>query len=63
MFELTTGVNALDLQSIAEVASLHRRRHCRRWGGYYSNTCLVTGNNSLNGISVLNILNGFGGGW
>ena len=31
-------------------------------GGYRSNTCLVTGNGSLNNVGILNILNGFGGG-
>jgi len=62
MFELTTGTDTLSLQSIAGVGELHRRR-CYRRRSYYSNTCLVTGNGSLNGINVLNILNGFGGGW
>jgi hypothetical protein len=61
MFELSTGVEALGLQSIAEVAALHRRRH--HHGSYRKNVCLVTGNNSLNGVGILNILNGFGGGW
>ena len=61
MFELSTGVDALALQSIAEVAELHRRRH--HWRSWRQNVCLVTGNNSLNGIGILNILNGFGGGW
>ncbi len=62
MFELTTGTDTLSLQSIAGVGELHRRRRYGR-RSYYSNTCLVTGNGSLNGINVLNILNGFGGGW
>ena len=44
MFELSTGVDALDLQSLAEVAALHRHR--RR--SYSKNVCLVTGNYSLN---------------
>jgi hypothetical protein len=59
MFELTTGADALGLQSLAEVAALHRRRH--HYGSYRKNVCLVTGNNSLNGLNILNILNGFGG--
>ena len=58
MFELTTGTNALGLQSVAEVAALHRRRYHR---SRRKNVCLVTGNHSLNGVNVLNILNGFGG--
>jgi hypothetical protein len=60
MFELSTGDDALNLQSLADVAALHRRHH--RWS-YRKNVCLVTGNNSLNGVGILNILNGFGGGW
>ena len=59
MFELSVGVDALGLQSLAEVAALHRHR--RR--SYSKNVCLVTGNYSLNGVGILNILNGFGGGW
>ena len=59
MFELSTGVEALGLQSVAEVAALHRRRHWHR--SYRTNVCLVTANYSLNGVSILNILNGFGG--
>jgi hypothetical protein len=63
MFELTTGTDPLGLQSMEGVGSLYRRRHHRRHRSYYSNSCLVTANGSLNGISILNILNGFGGGW
>ena len=59
MFELTIGTDTLGLESIAEVGALHRRRRYRR-RSYYSNSCLVTGNGSLNGINILNILNGFG---
>jgi hypothetical protein len=57
MFELTTVDETLGLQSIAEVAELYRRRgyHHRRSGR--RNVCLVTANHSLNGISILNILN------
>jgi hypothetical protein len=57
MFELETVEETLSLQSIADVAELYRRR------GYYHrrsgrrNVCLVTANHSLNGISILNILN------
>jgi hypothetical protein len=60
MFELTTGADALGLQSVAEMAQLHRRHG----GGRVSvrkNVCLVTLNGSLNGLGILNILNGFGG--
>ena len=60
MFELNAGVDALGLQSIAGVAELHRRR---RYSSYRKNVCLVSLNGSLNGVSILNILNGFGGGW
>ena len=63
MFELNIGADALGLQSLAEVTGLHRRHCHRRRGSYRSSTCLVTANGSLNGLSVLNILNGFGGGW
>jgi len=59
MFELTTGTDALGLESVAGVGALWRRRRYRH-RSYYSNTCLVTANGSLNGISILNILNGFG---
>ena len=56
MFELTTVDETVGLQSIAEVAELYRRRgHHRR--SYRKNVCLVTANHSLNGISILNILN------
>ena len=61
MFELTAPADS-GLQSIAGVGALYRRHH-RRHRSYYSNTCLVTANGSLNGINILNILNGFGGGW
>jgi hypothetical protein len=61
MFELTIGTDALGLQSIAEMPGLYRygygyggRRRGRK------NVCLVTLNHSLNGLSVLNILNNFG---
>lgn len=62
MFELTTGAEVLGLQSIADTAQLHRRRH--GGGGSVSvrkNVCLITLNGSANGLSILNILNGFGG--
>jgi hypothetical protein len=56
MFELTTVEETLSLQSIADVAELYRRRgHHRR--SSRKNVCLVTANHSLNGISILNILN------
>jgi hypothetical protein len=59
MFELTTGADALGLQSVAEQAQLNRRHH--RASSYRKNVCLVTLNGSLNGLGILNILNGFGG--
>ena len=58
MFELTTGADALGLQSIAEVGELYRRRRSR--SSRRKNVCLVTLNHSLNDVSILNILNGFG---
>lgn len=58
MFELTTRTDDLGLQSVAEMAALHRRRYHRSGR---KNVCLITGNHSLNGVNVLNILNGFGG--
>lgn len=57
MFELTTGIDTLGLQSVAEMAELHRRRGYRSGRGGRKNVCLVTANHSLNGISILNILN------
>ena len=60
MFELTTGADALGLQSVAEMTQLNRRH---RHGGVSvrKNVCLITLNGSANGLSILNILNGFGG--
>ena len=60
MFELTTGTDVCALQSVADMAALHRR-HCFR--SFRRNVCLVTANGSLNNVGILNILNGFGGGW
>jgi hypothetical protein len=61
MFELTTDADVLGLQSIADKAELYRYYR----GGYRrrsrKNVCLVTANHSLNGISILNVLNNFGG--
>lgn len=59
MFELTTGADALGLQSVAEMPELGRRHH--RAKSYRKNVCLITLNGSLNGLGILNILNGFGG--
>jgi hypothetical protein len=59
MFELTTGADALGLQSVVETAQLGRRHHAAR--SYRKNVCLITLNGSLNGLGILNILNGFGG--
>ena len=63
MFELTTGADVLGLQSVAETAQLSRRHHGGGEGGssYRKNVCLITLNGSANGLSILNILNGFGG--
>ena len=60
MFELTTGADILGLQSVAETAQLSRRHH-GGGGGVRKNVCLITLNGSANGLSILNILNGFGG--
>jgi len=62
MFELTTGAEVLGLQSIIETAQLSRRHHGGGGGtSVRKNVCLITLNGSLNGLSILNILNGFGG--
>jgi len=62
MFELT-GAEVLGLQSVAESAQLRRRGGGGHGGGssYRKNICLITLNGTLNGLSILNILNGFGG--
>jgi len=62
MFELT-GADILGLQSVAETAQLRRRGGHGGGGGssYRKNVCLITLNGSANGLSILNILNGFGG--
>ena len=61
MFELTTGAEVLGLQSVAETAQLRRRGGHGGGGGYRKNLCLITLNGSANGLSILNVLNGFGG--
>jgi len=58
MFELTTGADAMALQSVADLAGLSRR-HGR--ASVRKNVCLISLNGSLNGLGILNILNGFGG--
>ena len=63
MYELTTAIDASSLESLADTAELSHRHHRHYRRRRYSNTCLITANGSLNGISILNILNGFGGGW
>jgi hypothetical protein len=62
MFELT-GAEVLGLQSVVETAQLRRHGRGGRSGGssYTKNVCLITLNGSANGLSILNILNGFGG--
>jgi hypothetical protein len=59
MFELT-GAEVLGLQSVAETAQL-RRRSSHGGSSVRKNVCLITLNGSVNGLSILNILNGFGG--
>jgi hypothetical protein len=61
MFELTTGAEVLGLQSIVETAQLRRRGHGGGGSSVRKNVCLITLNGSANGLSILNILNGFGG--
>jgi len=62
MFELNTGAEVLGLQSIADTAQLRRRGgHGGGGGSVRKNICLITLNGSANGLSILNILNGFGG--
>jgi hypothetical protein len=60
MFELT-GAEVLGLQSVAETAQLHRRGGHGGGSSVRKNVCLITLNGSANGLSILNILNGFGG--
>jgi hypothetical protein len=61
MFELT-GADVLGLQSVVETAQLRRRGgHDGGGSSYRKNVCLITLNGSANGLSILNILNGFGG--
>jgi hypothetical protein len=61
MFELTTGAEVLGLQSIVATAQLRRRGHGGGGTTIRKNVCLITLNGSANGLSILNILNGFGG--
>jgi hypothetical protein len=61
MFELTSGAEVLGLQSIVETAQLRRRGHGGGGTTVRKNVCLITLNGSANGLSILNILNGFGG--
>lgn len=61
MFELI-GADVIGLQSVAETAQLRRRGGSSGGGSRYTkNVCLITLNGSANGLSILNILNGFGG--
>jgi hypothetical protein len=60
MFELI-GADVLGLQSVAETAQLRRRGGGGGGSSYRKNVCLITLNGSANGLSILNILNGFGG--
>ena len=61
MFELNTGAEVLGLQSIVETAQLRRRHGGGGGDSVRKNVCLITLNGSANGLSILNILNGFGG--
>jgi len=63
MFELNSGAEVLGLQSVSDTAQLRRRGRGNGGGGssYTKNVCLITLNGSANGLSILNILNGFGG--
>ena len=60
MFELTTGADALGLQSVAEIGPAGSASRTRA-SSVRKNVCLITLNGSLNGLGILNILNGFGG--
>ncbi len=68
MFELTTGADVLSLQALPvadsvvtdDIAGLMRKNRRRKGGDGKTNVCLITLSNSLNGLDVLNILNGFG---
>lgn len=61
MFELNSGAEVLGLQSIADTAQLRRRGGHGGGSSVRKNVCLITLNGSANGLSILNILNGFGG--
>jgi hypothetical protein len=63
MFELNSGAEVLGLQSVSDTAQLRRRGGHGGGGGssVRKNVCLITLNGSANGLSILNILNGFGG--
>ena len=61
MFELNSGAEVLGLQSVSDTAQLRRRGGHGGGGGARKNVCLITLNGSANGLSILNILNGFGG--
>lgn len=58
---LTVDVTGLQALSVVtdEVAGL-ARKHRRHGGSGRTNVCLITLNNSANGVGILNILNGFG---
>jgi hypothetical protein len=43
------------------MAQLHRRHNGGDRVSVRKNVCLITLNGSLNGLGILNILNGFGG--
>ena len=61
MFEILAVDVLQSLPSVGETAQLRRHRHGGGGGSVRQNTCLITLDGSANGLSILNILNGFGG--
>ena len=70
MFELTTGAEVLVLGGEVRGRLAFAETGPGGWRGlggggggscYRMNVCLITLNGSANGLSILNILNGFGG--
>ena len=53
MFELTTGADALGLQSVAQMPQLNRRHRGHGNVSVRKNVCLITLNGSLNGLGIL----------
>jgi hypothetical protein len=61
MYELKTNIDLSGMESLAEMAELGRYGRGRHGRRGRKNVCLVTANHSLNGVSILNLLNNFGG--